>query len=85
MLRVCVKAVEILRKAFGQVRNFCTVSTVWLNSAVWFRSFSTFPDTDFAQILSSFTQPVLVNFNLLGLVFCPVSTPPINTTKLIKE
>lgn len=81
----CVKVVETLFKASGQVSKLCTKSTGWLDSDLNSLVLPTAKATYFAQIYSSFTQAVLVNFNLLSLKLCPVSTRPINITNLINK
>ncbi len=85
MLKACASIVEKSGKSLGKVWRLCASSTggpKYLTSQVFFvPKFYKF----FEQDMGTFEQPGSSIFNLLGTNLYPLSTLPIDTTKLIKE
>jgi hypothetical protein len=85
MLKTCVKNVEWLCKASGQVVCFCTFSTSRIFKSLPAKILYPITTTGFAQLNCAFTQFFLRNFTLLSALLCPLPTPTMITTNLIKE
>ena len=85
MLKAGYKYAHKLSTTFVQVWVLPTVSTVRSARVYIIDLLYGLKDTDNTQFIYRYAQAILINFNLLILSLCPVSTVPTNTTNLIKE
>jgi hypothetical protein len=85
MHKAWVKAVDLMFKAGGQIRDLCYSSTSPVVFGYKQSGSYTALNTGFAQYLDSSTQGLKAVFNLFFLKFYPVSTIPMTNTNLIKE